>query len=307
LSLDLDYIERVDRWEVTTPPVDSCYARSLEWLRTSPGTVVVWENLDRVLPAERPEGGWARRRFDQITARSSEYLSMVFHRYLEGTIPGRDRLTITVNGEKVKPWNPFAPNEEHRSEMELQRFEVAVGRVPATVSFTGAVLPPRQLFSSTAEFERMSGPLKWNRQQGLYIYRNDRLIQAGGWSGIRAIDEHTKLARAALDFPSELDELFRINVAKMRVLLPPEVRQLLERPVNELCHRADSAYRRDPDSRKRSKPSAADTASARSVDMRQHGAAVIAAALEVGESVALQRIMDAVSRVSPTTAEALGW
>ncbi len=68
----------------------------------------------------------------------------------------------------------------------------------------------------------MSGPLKWNRQQGLYIYRADRLIQHGGWCGIRAADEHTKLARASLDFQTDLDLLFQINVAKMRALIPPE-------------------------------------------------------------------------------------
>src|SRR3954449_4551812 len=91
----------------------------------------------------------------------------------------------------------------------------------------------------------MSGRLKWNRQQGLYIYRGDRLIQHGGWCGIRAADEHTKLARASLDFQTDLDALFQINVAKMRVLLPPEIRTLLERPIHELAHRADAVYRTD--------------------------------------------------------------
>ena len=89
----------------------------------------------------------------------------------------------------------------------------------------------------------MSGPLKWNRQQGLYIYRANRLVQHGGWSGIRGIDEHTKLARAAIDFDTDLDEAFQINVAKMRVALPPTLRQMLERPIHELCVRADDAYR----------------------------------------------------------------
>ena len=47
-----------------------------------------------------------------------------------------------------------------------------------------------------------------------------RLVQWGGWNGIRGIDEHTKLARAALDFDTELDSVFNINVAKMRVTHP---------------------------------------------------------------------------------------
>ena len=69
-------------------------------------------------------------------------------------------------------------------------------------------------------------------------------MQWGGWNGIRGIDEHTKLARAALDFDTDLDSVFHINVAKMRVTIPPQLRQMIERPINELCGQADSAYRK---------------------------------------------------------------
>ena len=106
------------------------------------------------------------------------------------------------------------------------------------------ILPSRDQFSSADQFEKLSGPLNWNRQQGLYIYRAGRLVQWGGWNGIRGIDEHTKLARAALDFDTDLDSVFNINVAKMRVTIPPQLRQMLERPINELCGQADDAYRK---------------------------------------------------------------
>ena len=106
------------------------------------------------------------------------------------------------------------------------------------------VLPTRDEFSSLEEFERYSGPLNWNRQQGIYIYRADRLVQWGGWNGIRGIDEHTKLARASLDFDTDLDSVFNINVAKMRVTLPPQIRQMMDRPINELCSYADDRYRK---------------------------------------------------------------
>ena len=92
------------------------------------------------------------------------------------------------------------------------------------------MLPPRDMFSSPERFERLSGPLKWNRQQGLYIYRANRLVQYGGWNGLRGIDEHTKLARASIDFDTELDETFQINVAKMSVVLPATLKNMLERP-----------------------------------------------------------------------------
>jgi hypothetical protein len=306
LTLDLGHIEATDRWEVTGPPEQSVSYDLVDQLWDAPGTVVVWEDLDRVLPGSNPDGGWARRRLDQLADRASTYLGMVFHRFLEGTADRAQDLVITVNGEKVEPWNPFAPLEEARTEMQPLSFEVPKPGGFSSVHLRRYVLPPKGHFSSLGEFERLSGPQKWNRQQGLYIYRADRLIQHGGWSGIRAMDEHTKLARAALDFPTDLDTLFQINVAKMRVSLPPEVKTLLERPLHEVCHRADAAYRGDAESR-RTEEEKPDTTPRASNDARELGAALVTAALNSGEQDAFMRVMANLREANPQMASALGW
>lgn len=241
-SLDLDVIAEWDRFMVVEHPPTPAVEKAAERLQQGTGTVVVWERLDRVLPENRPEGGWARRRMTQHAVRLREHLGMVFHRMLEGV--GRQQpLTITVNGEKVEPWNPFATGEPATRALPPQTFEITVGDVTGSVRLQAFVLPPRDKFSSLDEFERMAGPMKWNRQQGMYIYRANRLVQWGGWAGVRAIDEHTKLARVALDFDTDLDSAFNINVAKMRVSIPTPLRQMLERPLHEVCTRANFAYR----------------------------------------------------------------
>ena len=53
------------------------------------------------------------------------------------------------------------------------------------------------------------------------------MIQSGGWNRLRTTDEHSKLARIAVDIPPALEDLFQINVAKMRVSLPEELRPQL--------------------------------------------------------------------------------
>jgi hypothetical protein len=242
-QLDLDLVGETDRWEVTDPERVGNVDRAADRLRAGPGTAVVWENLDRVFGSVDPNGGWAKRRLAKLTPQLEGYLGMVFHRFLSGEVPGREILHISVNGEKVRSWNPFAPDEEKTIELLPLRWEIEGDLGPQAVKLARYVLPPRERFSSQEEFDRLAGPMKWNRQQGLYIYRSHRLIQGGGWGGIRTLDEHTKLARASLDFPAALDELFHVNVAKMRVLVPPEVRSMLESPVNELCREADSIYR----------------------------------------------------------------
>lgn len=244
MTLDLNRISRTDSWDITADESSPAIDRARDLLRESPGTVVVWEDLDRVLPERYAESGWGRRRLRSLAGKTGSHLAMVFHRFIAGEAAGRGEVVISIDGEKLLPWDPFAPAETERMLLAEHSFEVETELGSSEVRFRGCVLPSRDRFSTLEEFERLSGPLKWNRQQGLYIYRADRLVQHGGWSGIRGIDEHLKLARASIDFDTDLDESFQINVAKMSVDLPPALRQMLERPVQELCVLADDAYRR---------------------------------------------------------------
>lgn len=302
--LDLDLIQEWDDWLVVQPEADTATERAYEWLNDGTGTVVVWESLDRVLPERRPEGGWARRRLEALTQATVEHLAMVFHRYVEGLPDGR-RVALLVNGEKVRAWNPFAPSEPATVELPPQRFEIAVEDTRGEVRLGRFVLPSRDAFSSVDAFETLSGPRKWNRQQGLYIYRADRLVQWGGWAGLRGIDEHTKLARASLDFDTSLDPLFNINVSKMRVSLPAQLRQMLERPVHEVCIAADNAYRK-------TRRGAERTAGRETVPVTADaagpliGLALTSAAIEAGEFASLQRIADALRQREPEIAATLG-
>jgi hypothetical protein len=303
--LDLDLIAEWDRWAITEPLHDHHVTRAIEMV-SSGGTVVLWRKLDRVLPEKRPDGGWARRRIENLISKTKEHLGIVFHRFLTGE--AGNGLVISINGEKVRPWDPFAPDEPKRQVLPMEQFEITVGDQSGVVTLRRYVLPSRDQFSSPAEFERLSGPLNWNRQQGIYIYRENRLVQWGGWNGIRGIDEHTKLARASVDFDADLDLAFNINVAKMRVAVPPPLRQMLERPINELCIRADEAYRKTPRGRvdavtpepmQRREPSVAPSSA-------WTGLALRAAAMEANEYAALQRIVDVLRRTAPDVLITLG-
>lgn len=302
-TLDLDVIAKFDDWLIYEPLLEPVIERSEERLKSEPGTVVIWRKLDRVLPEKRPDSGWARRRLDALAAKTAEHLAIVFHRYLEAV---EGELVITVNGQKVVPWNPFAPNELTTTELHLQRFELTVGDVSGSVTLRRFVLPARDEFSSAEEFERYSGPLNWNRQQGIYIYRADRLVQWGGWNGIRGIDEHTKLARASLEFDTDLDSVFNINVAKMRVTLPPQIRHMLERPINELCAYADDRYRKASRGVEHTHPSSTRE-QARPIPARSDvGLALRAAAMQAGEYESFRRIVSILGERTPEIASWLG-
>jgi hypothetical protein len=304
-QLDLDLIAQWDEWLIVDPGRTVTTERSLEFLDRGFNTVVAWENLDRVLPEKRPEGGWAKRRFEGLIRRSCDHLGMVFHRFIEGDHPVGS-VDIVVNGEKIRAWNPFAPGESATVALPEQFFELTIGDMTGTVRLTRYVLPPRDSFSSVAEFERMSGPSKWNRQQGLYIYRVGRLVQWSGWAGIRAIDEHTKLARAALDFDTDLDTAFNINVSKMRVLIPPQLRQMLERPINDLCLRADDVYRKTTGAHANLPVHRQASSTPQSQTSATAGLALRSAALQTGHYEALRSIAAVLREQAPELAQALG-
>ena len=341
--LDLIHIERTNRWEVIVLEPEHATDHLLEPILDTSGTVVLWESLDRVLEYKDPFGGWAHRRMLVLAEEIDQHLAMVFHRFLAGEVEGRS-LTITINGSEVRPWDPFCRDESGTTELSTSDIRITSSDSFGIASIKAFVLPPQSKFSSPSAWRRASGPAKWNRQQGLYIYRANRLIQPGGWNRIRTIEEHNKLARIALEFFPDLDAAFSINIMKARVRLPEDLRTHLEPIIATTVREANKRYREkshpprpaptpppvptpapSPSSQSVLVPSASSqTASAidlpvqpvvlspesiAPVDSRRRRtrAAIEDAAAAVGEANALASIVEALVKRHPEVANELGW
>jgi hypothetical protein len=292
--------------------------------------VVLWENLDRILEYKDPWGEWARRKLLALAEETDLYLGMVFHRFLAGEVAGR-RLTIRVNGAKVRAWDPYCRSEPKTEELPAKDLTVAGDSGFGLVRVRSFVLPRQNEFSSDSAWKRASGPQNWNRQQGFYIYRANRMIQSGGWNRMRTSDEHTKLARVSLDFFPDLDAVFGINIAKAYVSLPQELRDQLEPIVSQVARSADQRYRAgglhgtggsSGSSSRRSggrggqanihpggwDGSSGDGAGPRGTGLRvRPRRAIEEAATTVGEAAALGRIVEALQERHPEVARELGW
>jgi hypothetical protein len=308
--LSLDHVEACDSWEILNLNPSERSERLVGPLQRQPGTVVLWEDLDRVLSYRYPWGERARAAFHGLAERMDAHLGMVFHRFLAGEVSGGRSLTIEINGVEVEPWDPFARDESGTMALKPRTFEIESGvNGRGMVKFRPFVLPPREFFSSENSFHRLAGPARWNRQQGFYIYRGNRMIQSGGWSYVRTVDEHTKLARAAIDFGPELDDAFRVNVAKARVLLPPDLKEQLEPEVAELVREAQTAYRKHRVARSQARPGPGHRSlmgeGARKPS--RYGPVLERAARRAGKLRALRAIREELLRLSPTTARDLGW
>lgn len=342
---DLDRIIRDDTWEIEVIGASDRPSHLTDPLADGPGTVVLWTQLDRLLGFKVPRGEQAHAALLRMTEALEKHLAMVFHRFLEGDVASRRKrkLVITLSGVQIQPWNPFALDEDKTQHLPLKEFDISANGAQGFVVFDPYVLPSKDEFSSEEAFNRLSGPNKWNHQQGFYIYRANRMIQSGGWSRLRAADEHMKLARAALDFFPELDPAFGINIAKMRVQLPEDLRTRLRDPLKDLVREADRAYRTKKKPKTVSKNTVTGGAGSGATipkpkpktsqgtgqphvgtsvlggtrqwppppliqrPARELREALETAADDVGEATALDQIVKQLRSVSPEVAHALGW
>jgi hypothetical protein len=246
---DLDHVMEEDGWELLRFATHEVRPELVEPLQEATGTVVMWELLDRVLDYKLPSGRAAETGLVALCRDIEAHLAMVFHRFLAQQARRALPLTITLQGNPIEPWDPFARAESATQKLEKQAISLRYDGRNHVIRIQPYVLPNQIQFSTARAWEAASGPKKWNRQQGFYIYRGGRMIQSGGWNRLRTPDEHTKLARIAVDIPRVADAAFGINVSKMRVLVPTDVRADLKAIASAVANRAQAAYRQTGDVR----------------------------------------------------------
>ncbi len=220
---DLDYLAASDgEWRLLTNPPDGSdlHLQALDDLEH--GSVVFWEKLDRLRARQQSDG---RSQSSHLLMEQIEHhLAMVFQRYLDGPNP---RLRLYVNDARVAGWDPFLSNHPACQKTP----EETIGTGGSAIRVKGFVLPNKDMLSAE-EYEAAGGVEGWVTHEGFYVYRNDRLLVAGGWLGLGinrpwVRDETHKLARIRLDLPNSVDESWQIDVKKSDASPPENMRNRL--------------------------------------------------------------------------------
>lgn len=209
------------------------------------GTLVIWEKLEHLRAAKNS----VRKVVDKSRRSVRIELGIKFHRLLE-----RGKAAIWIDeadvledagGEpqKVSALNPF-PASTGRSGYPVE-LSASVSQKGPALSMQLHVWPAKSKESGY----RLGGG-KVASRQGFYFYRNDRLIQAGGWNGLQGDDSepHLSLARVAIDLPSRLESLFKLDIGKSMMDPPAKfVLELEEGETGKVFRKylkdAESAYR----------------------------------------------------------------
>lgn len=197
------------------------------------GTVVLWELMDRIVT----EGFDAQHLID-LSDQVEAHMAMTFHRLLHD-----GSLVLRLNGTKVSAWDPFLLGHPGKA-LETPEYRLLGAR---NVIVQAHVLPHRDMLKLT-EADAAAGPAGWTSQQGFYIYRNRRLLVAGGWLGLgergRAWtrDEAHRLARIRLDIPNSADAEWKVNVLKSTASPPVRLRDQLQRIAAEAREKARTVF-----------------------------------------------------------------
>lgn len=237
---DLDHVASTGEWQLLHGFHPGSEDRA-NHLRSLPhGTLVLWDDLDRLtgpVSVDAAAQQRARSQFLQSVRKVEQHLGMTFHRFL--TARGRGARTLLLNGHPVTPWDPLLSDYETIEQMPEERLRLD-GQV---IRVQGTVLPHHSRLEGAA-LQEAEGPRGWNSQQGFHVYRDGRLLVAGGWLGLGLErDDRFRLARIRVDLPSTLDQQWGVDIRKSRVTVPPSLRADLRRIAELTRERALRVYR----------------------------------------------------------------
>ena len=185
---DLDLVNEKDDWLISI--LEEEEIKGLPFINDlgRNGTLVVWRALDRLL--EDTIGPKQHEIINEKLDALGKHLSLVFHRYLAGEIRGRSKLSISVNGHNLEPFDPFCRNNS------------ATQRLPEEIVYVDGVrvrlqpyVLPHHSKLSAKEYDYYQNRSDFISNQGAYVYRSGRLMAWGDWFRLIPKGENTKLAR----------------------------------------------------------------------------------------------------------------
>ncbi|MFT4223523.1 ATP-binding protein [Dysgonomonas sp.] len=228
-SWDLDYVAQSDKWELLQW-IPEEFTDELDSMQS--GTLVVWSDLDRILPLQTAEtDDSAKRKFSDSLDKVKNHIAMTFHRFIE------DKAVKIFWGEhEIEAWNPFCINESKTQEQPTEN-------INGGVKMKGYVLPHKNNFSSEQAYKKAEGINGYPAMQGFYIYRGKRLLLAGDWLGLFRKEEHYKLVRLQIDLPNKLDTEWQIDIKKSKAYPPIVCREQLESYTKSVRSIGSEVYR----------------------------------------------------------------
>jgi hypothetical protein len=215
---DLYHVAQVNKWSLLLS--ENCDEEAVELLDgiapDKSGTVVLWENVDRLIKDySSPTGAPAKKALQAKEDSLRHHLAMVYQRFLDPKDDRAQNVTIELNGKPVAPWDPFQRGLAELVAEQTMPTQLSDGR-EATFTVRAYILPRREEFPDD---KLASAALLSNDRQGIYIYRENRLIHDADWLGLYQKEPHLTLLRVEFTFDHKLDDAFHLDIKKSQIIL----------------------------------------------------------------------------------------
>ena len=224
---DIDHVIESHDWSLLILETDEeldAVPRIEELRKLDSGTLVVWQNLDRLKVGELDFSRSMGKKMDEVRL----HLSLVFHRYISGE-PGLKRVQIRMNNVAIDPADPFLV-KRNTQVMADEMLNIEGSKVVVR-----PYILPHISNLSNEEIAALGGKDGLRKCQGFYVYRNKRLLVWGTWFRMMHQAELSKLARVQVDIPNELDNLWTLDIKKSTAMPPEEVRNNLGSVIERLA------------------------------------------------------------------------
>jgi len=157
---------------------------------------------------------------------------------------GAGKIDILCNNDSIKPVDPFFVNYPGYLEGSIEYFREKSGKV----EIQGHILPfIHQLKDAEAKadanIEALGGIKTIVQKQGVYVYREKRLIIEGGWLGLSRPSQLQGLARVQVDIPSSFDAEWKTDVRKQTLDIPQKVKNKIKKFLSEPKKKSERTHK----------------------------------------------------------------
>ncbi|WP_298468965.1 ATP-binding protein [uncultured Psychrobacillus sp.] len=232
---DLDYIHQTEDWSLKRYKQDEIsnlrFSTILE--NYDSGTIVLWEELDRI--SESPKE--FDKEFNEKLNLADKHMALVYHRFLENKL-FKQHFELFFNNRKVEPIDPYILS--NRATQQLEEETLFIDQIPIKIT---PYITPYVSKLSTKERQMLNEYKDLNLKQGLYIYRNNRLLIWGKWFRLLTDGELKRLAKIRIDIPNNIDTLWAIDVKKSSAQIPSMIKEQLKQIVLRVVGKSERVYR----------------------------------------------------------------
>jgi hypothetical protein len=207
-------------------------------LNSEHGTLVIWRTFDVLIKGSDSISASLRARLQN----TRDHLSLVFHRFIKHYGPMSDArdVTIKINEVVLQPHDPFLTENSHT----IPKVSQVLQYHGKDITIKGYVLPHINQLSPD-EIDILGGKGRMQSLQGFYIYRNKRLILAGGtWFKMSGKKQLQNLARVMIDIPNDMDVEWSVDVKKSSLNLPEDFKNQLKPVLKDVLETSTRVYTR---------------------------------------------------------------